>query len=295
MRSPLTLLLLICILKAYAQGKSFDYCYTNTKGICVYSVAEKKEYIIIDPQKGSDPCISPDGTKIAYTANFPNGDRNIAVVDINTRGKVIMKTESTNCYGPTWSPDGKYLAYNVFDEQNSRWLIAIIDAGNTSNTVLTAQLEQGYMPTWSADSRGVVVQNLDNIYVFDLDGNITTTYKVADMDRGVSVLQDAGPSSSDKFVFTNDNSKIVFSSEANEPGGSDGPPTAVFVYDIANKHVTRLSPTGYFAGGVFVKGDKVMFTASKLKSTIPNVYVVDIDGKNLKLLFANCADISAKN
>jgi TolB protein len=295
MRKILFLLLVVCISNAYGQNKSFDYCYTNSKGICVYSVADKAEYLVVSPNKGSDPCISPDGTKLAYTANLPNGDRNIAVIDLTTNHKKVLSTDSKNCYGPMWSPDGQYIAYNVFNTEKSNWSIAIIDAANTGYKVLTAQLEQSYMPTWQADSKSVVVQNMDTVFIFDLEGNIITTYKVADMDRGVSVLQDAGPSSSDRFVFTNDGKKIVFSSEANEPGGSDGPPTAVFVYNTESRSTLRLSPKGYFAGGVFIKGDKVLFTASKLKSNTQNVYIVDMDGKNMKILFPNCADISAKN
>jgi hypothetical protein len=49
----------------YGQGKSYDYCYQNKKGICVYSMADKAEQVIV--KKGSDPCISPDGEKIIYT------------------------------------------------------------------------------------------------------------------------------------------------------------------------------------------------------------------------------------
>lgn len=284
----------VCISNAYGQTKSYDYCYSNTKGICVYSVADKKELLIVSSNKGTDPCISPDGTKLAYTVNYPNGDRNIAIIDLTTKQKTVLNTESRNCYGPVWSPDGQYVAYNVFNPQKSNWLVAVIDAANTSYKVLTAQLEQSYMPSWLADSKSVVVQNMDTVFIFDLQGNIITTYKIADMGNGVAVLKDSGPSSSDRFIFTSDNRKVVFSSEVNEPGGSDGPPTSVFVYNTESKSALRLCPKGYFAGGVFIKGNKVLFTASKLKSTVQNVYTVDLDGKNFRLLFPNCADISAR-
>jgi TolB protein len=294
MRKTLLLFLMIYVSNVYGQGKSYDYCYTNGKGICVYSIADKMEHLIV--KKGSDPCISPDGTKVAYTTYSTTGDRTIAVIDLNTKQKTILNTNSNNCYGPIWSPDGQYIAYNVFDAQKSNWSVAVIDAANTSFKVLTGQLEQCYMPSWLADSKSVVVQNMDTVFVFDLAGNEVTTYKVSDMGRGVPVLEkDAEPSSSDRFVFTKDNKKVVFSSEANEPGGSDGPPTVVFVYDTDSKLAIRLSPKGYFAGGVCVKGNHVLFTASKLKSNVQNVYTVDLDGKNFKVLFANCADISAKN
>ena len=67
----------------YGQDKSYDYCYQNDKGICVYSVGDKAEQVII--KKGSDARISPDGKKVAYTTYSPNGDRTIAVIDLNTK------------------------------------------------------------------------------------------------------------------------------------------------------------------------------------------------------------------
>jgi len=245
----------------------------------------------------SDPCLSPDGTKLAYTANTKDGGRILKVIDINTKVKIILNTNSNNCYGAVWSPDGKYIAYNVFDAAKSKWSIAVIDAANTMQpNVLTGQLEQSYMPTWLADSKSVVVQNMDNVFVFDLSGNISATYKISDIARGAPGLDNnTGPSSADRFVFTADGSKIVFSSEVDEPGGQDGPPNGVFVYDVSSRSTLRLSPKGYFAGGVFIKGNKVLFTGSKLKSTVSNVYTVDLDGKNFKILFPGCADISAKN
>jgi Tol biopolymer transport system component len=130
---------------------------------------------------------------------------------------------------------------------------------------------------------------MDTVFVLDLSGNITASYKISDMTKS------DGPSSSDRFVFTTDGKKIVFSSEVNEPGFSDGPPTAVFVYDITGKTTVRLTPKGYYGSGVIVKNNKVLFSGGKIKSTITNVYTVDLDGKNLKVLFPNCWDISAKN
>lgn len=272
---------------AYGQSKSYDYCYINAKGICVYTIADKKEYLVV--KKGSDPCISPDGTKVAYTSNLNGVDRVIHVIDVNTKKETILNTGSINCYGPMWSPDGKYIAYNVFNLEKSRWDIAIIDVANTAPRLLTTQLEQSYAPVWNADSKSVVVQTIDQVYVFDLEGNIEKTYKVADMTNTY------GPSSADRFVFTADKGKIIFSTEVDEPGFEEGPPTAVYVYDIASKSTLRLSPKGYYGRGVCLKNNKVLFSGGKVTSPTEKVYTVDLDGKNLKVLFPNANTISAKN
>jgi TolB protein len=289
MKNILLLFLLIGALQVNGQSKTYDYAYLNKKGICVYSLADKVEYPVVATM-GDAPSLSPDGRKVAYTATNKKGDRFIAVMDLNTKKKTILNTSSNNCYGPVWSPNGKFIAYNVFNTQKSKWFIAVIDSGNTGAKVVTNSLEESYMPTWTYDSKNVVVQDMQNVYVVNLSGNITGTYKISDMIK----LKNSGPSSGDRFMFTGDNKKIAFSSEVDEPGGNDGPPNAVFIYDTAGKTTLRLSLKGYFADGVVVKGSQVLFTASKIKSLVQNVYSIDLDGRNLKILFPNCSSVSAK-
>ena len=286
MKKILLLFLIAGALGAYGQSKSYDYAYMNGKGICVYSAADKLESLI--DKKGQDPFISPDGKKLAYTTFNDNGDRFIEIVDLGTKNKLTLNTQSNNCYGPVWSPDGTYIAYNVFNTQTSKWSIAIIDHTNSDPQILTGQLDEAYSPTWASDSKSITVQNMDNVYVIGLSGNIISTYKVADITKTL------GPSSSDRFIFTNDNKKIVFSSAVDEPGAKDGPPTAVFIYNTEDKSTLRLSPKGYWANDVAIKDNKVLFTASKVKSMVQNIYIIDMDGSNFKVLFPNCASVSVK-
>jgi len=158
MKHILIPLLFIGIIAA-AQPKTYDYAYMNKKGICVYSVANKLERLV--DAKGQDPCISPDGRKLAFTWSNKAGDRFIAVIDLATNKKAIFNTHNNNCYGPVWSPNGKYIAYNAFNVEKSDWSIAIIDSGNTSTKLLTASLQQSFSPTWTSDSQNVVVQNME--------------------------------------------------------------------------------------------------------------------------------------
>jgi hypothetical protein len=63
---------------------------------------------------------------------------------------------------------------------------------------------------------------------------------------------------------------------------------------LENKSTTRLSLKGYWASDIAIKGNKVLFTASKIKSLVQNVYTVDMDGSNLKILLPNCSSVSVK-
>jgi Tol biopolymer transport system component len=292
MKTTILLLLTICTSSVFAQPKSFDYAYTHKKGICVYSIADKKEYFII--KDGADPCISPDGAKLAYTVNLKNGNRAIAVINLNTKATTSLNTNNGNCYGPVWSPDGQWIAYNAF--LGDKWTIAIIGSNNTGAKLLGANAVNTYSPVWLANSKQLILQNQEKITVLDRSGNITATYNPKDLEGGIRELKDmVGSASSDKFILTADNSKIIFNCGVDLPGSTDGPPSAVFVYDIATKKTLQLSPKGYDAVEMMVKGTNVFFTGYKGKLPVSNIYSVDMDGSNFKLLFAGCSNITAKN
>ena len=287
MKKTLLLFFIIYASQAYPQAGCYNYCYTNSKGTCVYSVANKKEYVVL--QEVSDPCLSPDGTKIAYTANLKDGSRILKVITLATKKKAILNTHSKNCYGAVWSPDGSMIAYNVFDTKKSIWNVAVIDTGHSEPKILTTKLMSCYSPTWSSDNKSIVVQNLKKVYIFNLQGKILSSYKTTDLTNTL------GPSSSDRFILTNNGNKVVFSTEVDEPGFAGGPPTALFIYDFVTHTSLRLTPKGYNAQGIIVNNDKVLFAGSKVKSPVQHIYTVNMDGSNFKLLFAHCSDISAKD
>jgi len=122
-----------------------------------------------------------------------------------------------------------------------------------------------------------------------MTGNI-----IQQLDLKIFNLSD-GTTSADNFIFTTDNKKIVYGTTVDEPGGDEGPPSAVFVYDMTTKTTKRLSPKGYDTGTLIIKGNAVLFTGSKVQSPVLNIYSVNLDGTNFKVLFPGCRDISAKD
>lgn len=292
MKKSFAILFILLSSFVYGQNKAYDYAYINKKGICVYSIADKKEYFLIN--NGSDPCISPDGKKLAYTVSGTDM-RYIAIMDLNSR-KIIKLNAPRNDghYGPVWSPDGKQIAYNIYDFKSGKWSIAVINSDNTNSRVLN--VKDYYSPTWLNNNTNLVVQNMSQVSLVDLSGKVVTTYKSSQFEVGVPELKDAGHSSSDIFVFTKDNKKVVFSSSVDEWANDYEPLNAVFVHDLILKKTLRLSPKGYSAYGLEVKGNKVFFNMIKVKGVrTDGIYSVDMDGKNLKMLFPNCFWVSVRN
>ena len=280
---------------AFPQNKFYDYAYMSKTSIYVYSTIEKKQYFVAND--GSDPRISPNGQKLAYTRYSGDGSRFINLIDLNTKVKTTLNTHSNNCYGPVWSPDGKFLAYNVI--LGNVWCVAINNLSNSKITVLENKGKDNFSPIWLSSGKNIAVQNMEKILVYDLSGKVVSTYNDKDLIGGLSELSDGvGHSSSDQFVFSNDNKKIIFNTDLIDPTvkSDDGLTPAIFIYDIGSKKTLRLSPTGYSAFRPVMTGELILFNAEKGSSAkTRSIYSIDMNGKNLKLLFANCRDISAKN
>lgn len=124
---------------------------------------------------GSDPMLSPDGTKIVYCSLRDTIYSQIYVMNSDgTSPKRITDHKSGDACGPVWSPDGKKISYYAFAQtQPSRnpeiWLI---DADGSNPKKLT---DHGMDPTWSPDGREIAFESrrdgIFQIYAMNSDGS----------------------------------------------------------------------------------------------------------------------------
>jgi Tol biopolymer transport system component len=136
--------------------KSYDYCYENNKGICVYSTGNKEEVKTI--AVGTSPCLSPDGRELSYTDNENNLNRNICILNLTTNHKKTLNVKSKLCFGSVWSPNGRYIAYQVlYAGDKNGWGVAIIDTNNEEPIDIAKGRDnfKYYSPTWTADSKNI--------------------------------------------------------------------------------------------------------------------------------------------
>ena len=124
---------------------------------------------------GSDPMLSPDGTKIVYCSLRDTIYSQIYVMNADGSGsKRITDHKGGDACGPVWSPDGKKIAYYDFAQtQPSRnpeiWLM---DADGANPKKL---IDHGMDPSWSPDGKQIAFAShrdgIFQIYAMNSDGS----------------------------------------------------------------------------------------------------------------------------
>lgn len=124
------------------------------------------------PADDIDPAVSPDGTQIAFSSRR-NGYWDIYLLDLKT-GQVNPFTDTQMYEGsPTWSPDGQWIAYEVYNGTNMDILIRSVANPAQEPIILTDDPACDHSPAWSPQGREIAfVSNRagnDDIWVARLD------------------------------------------------------------------------------------------------------------------------------
>ena len=139
-----------------------------------------------DPHDDRDPSWSPDGKRIAFTANrdWDNPQSiNIYVMDADGSNPERLTNNPTEDEDPSWSPDGERIAFSTRREGHVEnkfgitYEIYVIDADGMNERRLTDNRNNDWSPAWSTDGNRIAFQadrkgdfvSFD-IYVMDADG-----------------------------------------------------------------------------------------------------------------------------
>ncbi len=124
---------------------------------------------------GSDPMVSPDGSKIVYCSQHDTIYSQIYVMNSDgTASKRLTDMKNGDACGPAWSRDGKKIAFYAFAQtQPSRnpeiW---VIDSDGTNPKRLA---DHGIDPSWSPDGHQLVFAShrdgIFQIYAVNSDGS----------------------------------------------------------------------------------------------------------------------------
>ena len=142
--------------------------------------------------KGFNPSWSPDSEKLAYescttSGLYPcdNDKRNVSLVNPDGTGRVDLTAgmrspcnanTTSREVEPTWSPDGKKIAF-ISSAQNCRYEVYAMNADGTGQVRLSEAgvNEADHSPSWSPDGEEIVFSRsyeaeMPRVYSVDADG-----------------------------------------------------------------------------------------------------------------------------
>lgn len=125
----------------------------------------------------SEPVVSPDGTKVAYSQSDNDGIH-IWIARMDGTGSPMQLTSGSNLddEDPSWSPDGKTVAFDridIGDDFGNTAVYTVPASGGAASELSDAQ--QGYRPSWTPDGASIVFAGLrgstDGIDIVPSDGS----------------------------------------------------------------------------------------------------------------------------
>ena len=161
-----------------------------------------------DPAWDDSAVWSPDGSRIAFRSDR-DGNEELYVMTAPEHGGVTHETAPlrlthtpANERWPSWSPDGKHLAFRSDRDGNAE--IYVMNADGSGQTRLTDDPAADELPAWSPDGGRIA-------FVSDRDGN--AEIYVMNVDGSDPINLTKHPASDSWPAWSPDGSRILFASD----------------------------------------------------------------------------------
>jgi TolB protein len=160
------------------------------------------------------PALSPDGSQVAFASNR-GGTWDLYVLNLDS-GETTRVTNSPEYESaPSWSPDGQWLACELYLDENLEIGIVSVTDGNQEPIPLTDEPSTDHSPAWAPDGRHVAFisnRSGDNeVWLADLDKTGEERY---------INLSNTPFSAEGHPIWTGDGSKLAWTSTAQNIGFS---------------------------------------------------------------------------
>jgi Tol biopolymer transport system component len=253
------------------QYNEHNFCIMNADGSDVTKLTDNdttKCYLTYS--------LSPDCKKVALVLRKnwdPDSNYDIAILDIDTHtlinltnGKIKYSTS------PRWSPDGKKIVFQGFDNNIMNTQIYIINSDGTELKMIC----DGQLPDWSPDGKRIAFLSGADIYVMDIDGKANGIIK----DQALSGYLTAPR-------WSPDGAKILFATVERSNNGdittiytidSDGRNLKMVKKDIDLEKMDIISDCCWSPDG-----QRIAFVAV-VQNEWWHIWVMDLDGNNMERL-----------
>lgn len=143
------------------------------KGIYSISPSSKDiKPILVDREVLGHPAVSPDGSRIA----FLRGLQNFQIYTVDTDGNNLQQLtfdEEAKVYYPTWSPDGRSLAFYKSARGRKSITVVSVDSGEQQELVGSEDPEARFWElNWSPDSKKITYHSKHDIWMISTSGEI---------------------------------------------------------------------------------------------------------------------------
>jgi Tol biopolymer transport system component len=240
---------------------------------------------LTQPGASCCPRINRQGTRVLFSVSTPDGRITTGTMKPDRSGfrKIRLPDKTINLGPGAWSPDGKRIAFQVWDDQHPRRrgiYIGRASDGGALRRVTTARSSNDLPGDFSRDGRRLVffrerldVQSVGSIWVVNVDGTHLKRLTPPRMLAGFGTVR-----------WSPDGSKILFSDAQNLPRGN------LWTVRPDGSHLARLfhDSHGRFAisGTWSPDGSLVMFaldpTADEFSHPPNAFYVIKADGTGLR-------------
>jgi Tol biopolymer transport system component len=148
--------------------------------------AEKWRLFVVDLESGalrrietgsSFGCFSPDGKRVAYGKHW-GANQEVFVMDLATGDRVNVSRSPAKDNAPTWSPDGKRIAFTS-DRDGGQALWTVAPDGSDPRRLTKSDGPKPFTPAWSLDGKEILYyaekgDNRDQVWIVGADGSGAT-------------------------------------------------------------------------------------------------------------------------